>query len=77
MEGGVNTAVGLNFRQQTFSVGRAQLLNLTEAKQRANELGPFIVQFLQRGRIGAVASFGLLPRCQAMFGVQNFAQLSG
>ena len=75
IESGVNTIIRRDFRQQTFTIGRAQFFNFAKAQQRSDELWPRIMKFLQGCRISTETCLCLLSRRQPMFCVQNLAQL--
>ena len=75
IESGMNTIIRRDFRQQTFTIGRAQFFNFAKAQQRSDELWPRIMKFLQGCRISTETCLCLLSRRQPMFCVQNLAQL--
>ena len=71
----VDPTVGGDLGEQTLAVRAAQLLDLAIAHQRAEELGPLVLDLLQRGGVGREAGLGLLARAQAALVVEDLAQL--
>ena len=79
VERGVDPTVGRHLGQQPLAVGAAQLLQLAVLQQRLDELGPLLLQLLQRPGVGRGAGLRLLHRRQAAAGgrrvEQDLAQL--